>query len=262
MSAARWKQRFNPVHPVLLALERRHLGDMAYRKVIALTPEVKTDLRQYYGVPEDDVVVIPNGYSPEEFNPERRGERRNSMRAKLGLAPGHVALLFVANELERKGYRTILAAMRELRCPELRLIVVGRSDVRSVKKMAAEFGLDDQVLACGATCDVASFHAAGDIFVLPTQYEAFCLAILEALGSGLPVITSKVPGAENAIQPGLNGYLIEDPLSGPQLAKMIRKVLDKDKRSALSEQAPETVVHFQWPSVLNRYEEVLKNAQQ
>jgi len=257
MSLGRWKQCLNPVHPVLLKMETRHLGDRAYRKVIALTPEVKADLKFYYRIPEEDIVVIPNGFSPSEFNPERCAERRDSVRAMLGLAPDHVALLFVANELERKGYRTVLNAMQELRSPDLRLIVVGRSDMRLAKKLAFQFGLADQVLACGATDDVAGFYAAGDIFVLPTQYEAFCLAILEALGSGLPVITTRIPGAENAIVHGVNGYLIDDPQSGLQLAKAISLLLDPERRSAFAADAPKTVRQYQWPSVLRQYEEVL-----
>ena len=262
LSAARWKQRFNPVHPVLLKLEKMHLSGNAYRKLIATTPEVKNDLKSYYGVPERDIDLVPSGFSPEEFNPERRAERRDSMRAMLGLAPGHVALLFVANELEREGYRTVLAAMQELKCADLRLIVVGRADVRLVKKLAAGFGLADQVLACGPTDDVAAFHAAGDIFVLPTQYEAFCLSILEALGSGLPVITTKIPGAENAILPGINGYLIEDPQSGPQLAEAIGLLLNGDSRSILAAEAANSVVQYQWPSVLRQYERILISAQE
>lgn len=262
LSVARWKQRLNPVHPVLLRMEKRHLGERTYRKLIALTPEVKDDLRFYYGVPEDDIILIPSGFSPSEFNPACRAKRRDSMRAMLGLAPSHVALLFVANELERKGYKTVLAAMRELRCPYIRLIVVGRCDVRLVKNLAARFGVADQVIACGSTDDVASFHAAGDIFVLPTQYEAFCLAILEALGSGLPVITTKIPGAQNAILPGINGDLIDDPQSGSQLAEAIALLLDNERRSAYAAGAPKTVVQYQWPSVLQQYEKVLISAQQ
>ena len=259
-SVARWKQRLNPVHRVLLKMEHEHLGNRCYRKVIALTPEVRRDIMRFYNVPEADVMVIPNGFSPGEFNPRGRISRRTAMRARLALAPSHIVLLFVANELERKGYRTILAALRQLRCEDLRLVVVGRSDVTTVKRMAAEFGVQEQVVACGASDDVASFHAASDIFVLPTQYEAFCLAILEALGSGLPVVTSKIPGAQNAIQPGVNGLLVDDPLNGSQLAEAIALLLDTNRRSEFAAQAPNTVVQYQWPTVLARYETVLTNS--
>lgn len=257
LSAARLKQRANPLHPVLLRLEEKHFRERNYRKLTATTSDVRADLNRLYGVPEDDVVVIPNGFSPTEFNPRRRAEQRDHQRARLGLAPDHVALLFVANELERKGYATILAALKQMRDPRLRLLVVGRPDANAVQQQAHAAGVGEAVIACGESRDIGAFHAAADVFVLPTQYEAFCLAILEALGSGLPVVTSRVPGAYNAIVPGVNGALIDDPKSGPQLVEALTPLLDDDRRARFSAQTPATVTQYQWPSVLARYEKVL-----
>ena len=69
MSLARWKQRLNPVHPVLLRLEREHFLPGNYWGLIATTPRVRLDLHRYFGVLEKDVQIIPNGFSPTEFNP-------------------------------------------------------------------------------------------------------------------------------------------------------------------------------------------------
>jgi UDP-glucose:(heptosyl)LPS alpha-1,3-glucosyltransferase len=239
-------------------LEEHHFARRDYRKIIATTPEVREDLNHYYGVPAEDVVVIPNGFAPTEFNPERRRARRCEMRERLGLDGDQIALLFVANELERKGYGTILDAMRRLGRPDLRLLVVGRPDVNLVRQRAAEFGLSDQVIACGSTADVSAFHAAGDVFVLPTQYEAFCLAILEALGSGLPVVTTRVPGAHDAIIADENGLLIDDPRSGEQLAAALQRLCDGPTRARMTANAAESVREYQWPTVLRRYERVLE----
>ena len=258
LSAARWKQNLNPLHPVLLRLEERHFRERRYRKLIALTPQVKSDLERLYGVPSEDVIVNPNGFSPTEFNPERRQMRRAEMRAHLGLEPEQTALLFVANELERKGYPTLLAALSQLADPNVRLLVVGNVDPDQVARQAASAGVSGQVVACGPTRDVAGFHAAADLFVLPTQYEAFCLAILEALGSGLPVLTTCVPGAQDAILPGVNGALIKDPRNAEELAAALTPLLDGPARSALSQAAPASVAAYQWPTVLARYEEILR----
>jgi UDP-glucose:(heptosyl)LPS alpha-1,3-glucosyltransferase len=258
MSLARWKQRLNPLHPVLLRLEAEHFRARNYRKIIATTEVVRDDLQRIYGVPHEDVVIISNGFSPDEFNPARRAQMREEMRAKLSLAPDHIALIFVANELQRKGYGTILEAMRRLDRRDLRLLVVGRASVEQAKREAAAAGLASQVIVCGSSGDVGQYHAAADLFVLPTQYEAFCLAILEALGSGLPVITTTVPGARDAIQPGINGALIENPKSGEELAAALEPFLDPIKRAAISAQVPETISAYQWPRVLALYEEVLR----
>jgi glycosyltransferase involved in cell wall biosynthesis len=127
-------------------------------------------------------------------------------------------------------------------------------------KIAETYGVADQVLACGSTGDVSEYHAASDFFVLPTQYEAFCLAILEALGSGLPVVTSSVPGARDAIVDGVNGLLVNDPQSAEELAAALGRMLNVEFRSRVSSQAPGSVARYQWPSVMRSYEAVLLEA--
>jgi UDP-glucose:(heptosyl)LPS alpha-1,3-glucosyltransferase len=251
------KQRLNPMHPALLRLEAQHFRGRKYRRVIALSVHVRDALNRYYGVPVEDVDILPNGYSPTEFNPEARAARRDVMRGELCLKPDEIAMLFVANELERKGFSTVLNAMGRLNRANLKLLVVGRVDEKLVMQLAGAAGLSDQVMACGPTNNVPNFHAAADLFVLPTQYEAFCLAILEALGSGLPVITSAVPGARDAIVPGANGALVANPDDGEELASALEPYLEREYRNGISENTPGTVAAYQWPELMTRYEEIL-----
>jgi UDP-glucose:(heptosyl)LPS alpha-1,3-glucosyltransferase len=257
MSAARWRQRLNPLHPILLRLEEQHFRARRYSKLIATTPEVRADLQHYFDVPADDVVIIPNGFSPTEFSAERRAASRESARSRFGVGPDDTVLLFVANELERKGYPTILAALRRLARPDVKLLVAGRVPVAQVKRMAADSAVSDQVIAVGSSDDVAGLHAAADVFILPTQYEAFCLAILEALGSGLPVITTRIPGAQDAVRHGENGLLVSDPRDADELTQAIRQMLDADVRQRLGFAAAPSVQQYKWPSVLTRFEQVL-----
>jgi UDP-glucose:(heptosyl)LPS alpha-1,3-glucosyltransferase len=242
---------------MLLRLEDLHFRERNYQKLIATTAVVKADLRQLYGVPDDDVAIIPNGFSPSEFNPLCRRQRRQAMREKLGLGADDIAMLFVANELPRKGYATVLAALRKLDQKRLRLLVVGRPPIAEVRAGAERAGVAGQVIACGPTNDVAGYHAAADLFVLPTQYEAFCLAILEALGSGLPVVCSDVPGARDAIVPGINGALLADPNDADELVETLKPLLDYACRARMAAAAPETVQQYQWPTVLVEYESIL-----
>ncbi len=251
------KQRLNPMHPVLLRLEAMHFRGRRYKRVIALSVQVREALNRYYGVPFEDVDIIPNGFAPEEFSPEIRISRRQSMRDELGLKQDQIVLLFVANELERKGYATVVDAVARLKRDDLRLLVVGRTDKAIVEGIAARSGVANQVIHCGPTRDVAGFHAASDLFVLPTQYEAFCLAILEALGSGLPVITSVVPGARDPIVPGINGALITNPKSGVELAAALEPFLDRNYRETAMAQTAATVAEYTWPQVMAAFEAIL-----
>ena len=257
-SLASIKQRFNPMHPAILKLEARHFRERRYRKVIVLTNHVREVLNRYYGVPFDDIEIVPNGFAPEEFAPDIRAARRGKVREELGLKRDDIVLLFVAHELQRKGYATILGAIARLGRKDVRLLVVGRNDSSQVARMAAQANVAEFVINCGSTADVAGYHAAADLFVLPTQYEAFCLAILEALGSGVPVITSSVPGARDAILPGINGDIIQNPDDPQELALTLQPYLDAAYRDHISQQTPATVEAYKWHNTMRRYEEILR----
>ena len=257
----RWiAQKINPLHRVLLQLERRHLAERRYRRLTATTSIVRDDLGRFYGVPPEDVDIVPNGFNPEEFNPAHRKVARQRMREELGLSDDDIVLLFVANELQRKGFPTLLGAVEKLADRRFKIIAAGRPPETEIKRLAAKYGLVSQVLAVGSLRAVADLHAAADLMVLPTQYEAFCLAILESLGSGLPVITTIVPGARDAIVDGTNGLLLNDPSDAGALADIIRGAIDGDFLAKASAAAPKTVCQFQWPTVLRRYEQVLADA--
>lgn len=252
----RIRQRLNPLHPVLLHLENKHFRERRYRKLIGTTPTIRKELHRLYGVPPEDVEIIPNGFSEEEFNPARRESLREKAREELGLRPDNVVLLFAANELMRKGYKTLLRALQMLGAPEMRVLVVGRADRAEAIHGAAVAGLSDQIIVCGPSQDIGRYHAAADVFVLPTQYEAFSLAILEALGSGLPVVTTRVPGAQDAIRPGVNGELVE-PDAAEELCECLRRFRDPDTRQRYTAQASQSVREYRWSEILQRYEKLL-----
>ena len=253
----RIRQRLNPLHPVLLMLEREHFAKRQYRKVIVTTSAVRSDLQRIYSVPESDVEIVPNGFNPIEFNPERRLQNRSKMRLKLCLTDRQFVLLFAANELERKGFYTLLRSMNHLRDIDAVLLAVGRYDPVEAQKAVDGHNLSDNIRLCGSTSNISDYHAAADAFVLPTKYEAFCLAILEALGSGLPVITTEVPGAYNAIVEGVNGLLVSNPEDDVQLASTIRTLVGSYREGFLPTIITNTVEQYQWPTVLQRYEQVL-----
>jgi UDP-glucose:(heptosyl)LPS alpha-1,3-glucosyltransferase len=253
----RVRQRLNPLHPILLMLEREHFAKRQYSKVIVTTADVQRDLERLYSVPHHDVEVVPNGFNPSEFNIEKRLNQRSRMRAQLGMTDDTFVLLFAANELERKGFYTLVRAMSRLRETKVVVLVVGRYDTVEAQKVVNVHQLDNQIRLCGSTRNIAEFHSAADAFVLPTKYEAFCLAILEALGSGLPVITTRVPGAYNAIVENVNGLLLDNPEDDYGLAKCIRSLLESFQDGFQATDIAQTVECYQWPSVLIKYEQIL-----
>ena len=252
------KQKLNLVHPVALRFERRNFGTRHYDKLVALTPEVRDDLQRFYGVPERDVVIIPNGFSPEEFNPERAGRERARVRDELDLSPTARVVCFVANETARKGFGPLLRAIAQLDDPSVHLLAVGRLDVRSFEREIETLGLKGRVHAVGPTGEVARYFAAADCFALPTQYEAWGLVIVEALACGLPVLTSRLAGAAVAVDEGRTGFLLDDPEDAAQIASRLRELLGEWPVSPAEIAA--SVARFRWDQVLLEYEAVLQEA--
>ena len=251
----RWKQRVNPFHPLILLMERHHYRGRRYRKLIALTDDVKRQLVRWYDVPPADVVVIPNGFAPKEFNPARAAADRDPVRARLGYGLADRVVVFVANELERKGFGPLLRAVAALDDPAVRLLAVGRLNPHAYAAEADRLGLGGRVTYVGSTSDVAPYYAAADVFALPTQHEAWGLVIVEALACGLPVVTSRLAGAAVCVREGLAGQLLDDPNDVAEIAARLRRVLQGDHgtRAAIAE----SVADYAWSRLLPRYESLL-----
>lgn len=251
----RLKQRLNPFHPYILSMERAYYRGKQYKKLIALTPRVKQELIEHYVVPEKDIVLLPNGFNPAEFNSARRTAERDKVRDELGYKPDDRLLLFVANELERKGFFPLVEALAALKEPQVKLLIVGRVSLDSHQSLLSRLGIQQQVKCIGPSPDVGRYFAAADLFVLPTYYEAWGLVIVEALASGIPVLTSKLAGAAVAVQEPESGRLLDNPKDSAEITQKLRQLLAA--KSGDPDAISKSVEQYQWSTVLLDYEKTL-----
>jgi len=254
-TAGRLKQLCNPIHPLILRREHNHFVNRRYRKVIALTERVKYDLQRFYNVPDEDIVILPNGFSGNEFNTANTTSARSEMRAQLGYLDTDKVVIFVANELDRKGFFPLTRAIAKLNDKDLKLLVVGSVDSSSLSSYLSSQNLLGRTKFIGPTAQVWRYYAAADVFALPTIYEAWGMVIVEAMACGIPVVTSKLAGAAIAVQDGLNGFLLDDPSDPDEIAGKLSRALNelKSRGSAISQ----SVTAFEWKRILTRYEEIV-----
>jgi len=243
-------QRLNPYHRLRLALERQILSPGGYAHLLAAAEPVKADVVERYGVPEEDVTVQPLGFDAEAFNPARRRANRSAARASLGYGEDDRVVVFVANELERKGFDSLLEAAALV--GDVSLLVVGRVDLAPYRERIERLGVSVQ--AVGSVGDVVAYHAAADVFALPTRYEPWGLVIVEALAAGLPVVTSRLAGASVAVRDGETGVLLDDPDDVEALADGLRRMLASPP---LDDAVAESVAWLSWPQVASSYAAVL-----
>jgi UDP-glucose:(heptosyl)LPS alpha-1,3-glucosyltransferase len=169
---------------------------------------VKDDIARRFGVADEKLHVIYNGVDLDAFHPRLREEQGRSLREKTGVGASTPVLLFVGSGYQRKGLPTLLRALSQMKRSDARLWVIGRDkDESLMRKLAQTLGVDDRVLFLGAQADVKPFYGAADVFALPTLYDPFPNAALEALACGLPLVTTTTCGAAELVTAD-NGLVI------------------------------------------------------
>jgi UDP-glucose:(heptosyl)LPS alpha-1,3-glucosyltransferase len=190
----------NRKHAATLELEESLFARRGAGRVIANSRMVKEEIVRFYGYPADRIDVVYNGLPLHSM--ERREEERAATRQLLGLGTEHVAVLFAGSGWERKGLRFAIEAV-ERGGKQMRLLVAGQGDHRKFQSSQVQF--------LGLVREMPSLYLATDIFLLPTLYDPFSNACLEALAAGLPVITTRANGFSEIIETGRHGTVIESP---------------------------------------------------
>jgi len=213
---------FNCKHKEILRLEKSLLTDRGAGRVIANSEIAKNEIVDLYGYPSDKIEIVRNGVPLQQFrfNPEVR-ERS---RADLKLEADESAVLFVGSGWERKGLRFAIEAVEACNELKIRLLVAGRGNERKFKSARAQF--------LGEVVDLVPVYAAADIFILPTIYDPFSNACLEALASGIPVITTRANGFSEIIEDGIHGSIIDLASDVAHLCDAIQLWSDPSRRAA------------------------------
>ncbi len=205
---ARLATRMNPYHWYVCAAERAMFEHPRLRAVICNSKMVAREIGARFAISADKLHVIYNGVDLEHFHPDRRSELRRNSRLGLGWGEHDIGFCFVGSGFARKGLATAIRALAASGRHDLRLVVAGHDrNSASYEEMATKSGVGKLVTFVGAQRDVRFVYAAADCLVLPTQYDPFPNAALEALAMGLPAIVSDQCGAAEVIDHGANGWI-------------------------------------------------------
>lgn len=253
-------RRVRPFTLFGLTAEKLVYSHHKYKKIIAVSGGVKKEIMNYYNVPDDEIVIIPNGVNIEEFKPDEKSKMR--VREKYGIREDEIVLMFSGYEFKRKGLRYIIEAL-PLMERNLKLLVVGKSDPKPFQNLANKLGVSDNLIFTGFVPEIKDYYAASDIYVFPTAYEPFGLVITEAMACGLPVITSKSAGAAELISDGCDGLLLNEPSNVDEIAGKIKLMVeDESLRRHMCRNARKTAENYSWDEIAKRtmevYEEVAK----
>jgi glycosyltransferase involved in cell wall biosynthesis len=197
----------------------------------AVSCAVKDSAVQALRIEADRVTVIERGRDPRRLG-EPSLERRMRARTALGLDRDTQAVVTVGRQEFQKGHVHLVSAFDVLAAtrPSVELLIVGRSGNHSAQLEARvrRSPYRERIRTLGHREDVPDILAASDLFVLPSLYEGFPGAAIEAMALDLPVVASSIPTLREVVEEGRSGLLV--PPSDPRrLAGAMGRVFDDPK---------------------------------
>jgi glycosyltransferase involved in cell wall biosynthesis len=232
-----------------------HRADRRPPLFLPVSRGAERELRAHYEIGNAPVRIIPNAADTNRFKPANPAER-NQWRRTNAVTEQDTLIVFVGGEWRRKGLDFAIRALGKLPEASVKLLVLGKDAEQSqFEALAAELGIRRRVLFLGFRDDVAAAMAASDIFLFPSWYEAFSLATIEAAACSLPILATKINGAEDFVVPGETGFFIEhDP---EQIAAVLRPLIENaGERARLGENARRAVEQgYTWDRVAKLTEE-------
>lgn len=227
------------------------LRNLLYRKAgafVAISEVIVQELLDS-GVDPARIHVIPNSVDIERFKPVTESEKRN-LRKDLGLPEDRMIATFTGRLVSYKGLKTLLQVWQELPAkgdPAL-LVLVGSGglDIHNCEEELKDFvrthRLKSEVVFAGEVARVEAYLQASDLFVFPSENEAFGISVIEAMAVGLPVLSSDTGGLAGIIESGRTGLAFPAGDERALADGLERLLLDAELRGALGRAAREAAV--------------------
>jgi glycosyltransferase involved in cell wall biosynthesis len=225
------------------------------RRIIAVSHFTKRELKSYYKIPAGKIKVIHNGVDTRKFQP---AQDKRKIKRELGLDPDDIAIVSVGRLYARKGLFTLIESMPAVvkQFKNAKFIISGKGQSDEMDKLivySEKLGVKDNIIFTGYYPDkkLPKLYQAADIFAFSTFYEHHPFAVLEAMSTGLPVVTTSVGGIPETISSGKNGFLVE-PFNSVKFANKILYLLEHSaEANEMGTLARKTVLErFDWRIVV------------
>jgi glycosyltransferase involved in cell wall biosynthesis len=185
--------------------------------------------------------VVYNGIDPSSLVPKRT---RDDVRSQLGIDRGAGVVAIVARLEPQKNHELFLYAAAICRAarPSCRFLIVGDGPRRAeLEALSRSLGLENDAGFLGNRSDIPDILAATDISVLSSHYEGLSNVMLEAMGSGIPIVSTDYAGVDEVLTDGVDGFVV--PLNDAEglARRMVQLLDDADLRRRLGQAGRESV---------------------
>lgn len=226
----------NPLHRLLLRLEKEAFENPKLEKLFTNSQMVKEEILSYYRVDEKRISVVHNGIDWKSC----------TIQARDPQSPFH--FLFVGNDYKRKGLFFLLKGMRDLK-EDYVLTVVGKcKNLPYYQKLAKKWKIPARFL--GAKSDLAPYYDQADALVIPSLYDPFANVTLEALARGLFVVTSAMNGGKEVLTPK-TGVVIASLFDADSVKEALLQAFLHPKTKSSAAMISKSVRHLDFSNQLN-----------
>ena len=242
--------RVNRRRRSLLQIEAETMAVGSGTMLMAFSNQSHDALRRVYGVSDERITLTRPGVDLTVFRPHTENVSGGRPMAQRGHSP--VQLLFAGHNFVLKGLRWAMAAVAVARRAgiDAHLTVAGRGPIPAFASLARRLNIAPHVrfAGCIARGALADLYRESDLLIHPTFYDPFPRVIVEALASGVPVVTTRACGGAEILAHGRDGFIVDDPRQVEALAEAIAAVADPDRRAALGAEAARTGQRFDFES--------------
>lgn len=198
--------------------------------------------------PELPFKVIPDGLDLNRFSPVLRAS-----------APTCVRILTIGRLIPRKGFQLLIQALPHVideAAVDFEIEIVGDGPCRgTLEALAKELEVDSRIRFAGSVSysELPQKYREADIFVLCSLAEGMPLVVLEAMGTGLPIVASRVQGIEDLVRTGVNGALFPPNDVGGLVKCLVQLINDGESRVRMGRSSIDFVQKYDWKNLASSY---------
>lgn len=225
-------------------LDRRLAADAASCDFIVAGSNVVKRSFARNGFPAEKIKVIPYGTDTSRFSPLTDAERESRLS---GLRDCSFRVICVGQITPRKGHVYLLEAWKRLNIPDSELLFVGPIDPKMLPVLSRYQGHFTHIPHVPHHL-LRHYYGMSDLFVLPSLEDGFAYVCTEALGCGLPVITTDNTGASEMVSDGVDGFVVPVRSAESLVEKLELLYLDHEMRGTMGALAVKKASeHLLWP---------------
>lgn len=209
--------------------------------------------------PLERIRVVPSGVDYGAFQTKKT---KKELRKKLNLPQNKFIIITVGHIGRKRNYELLLEILNELKIKDFLFVHIGgigdEEYYRELKNIVKKFKLEKKVLFLGLKPlgEIIDYYNSSDMFIMTSYDESFGIPIIEAMAAGLPVLTTNLGVAKDAIKDKENGFILRNKKEASEIVERLYK--DVKLRKKIGDEARKEAKKFDWKKIVKKIENIYK----